>query len=49
VIVPLTSVGEATALILGFNEPDRILEREWMQSIGRYPPHEALAQLKSKT
>ena len=41
VIRPRSSIGEATANVLGFNKPERILEREALQHIGRYPPDEA--------
>ncbi len=44
IIEPRTPIGEATARILGFNEPDRMLERETLQNIGRYPPKEAIAR-----
>ena len=37
VIVPLTEIGEATARISGFNEPDRLLERRALQIVQRYP------------
>ncbi|HUG66248.1 MAG TPA: hypothetical protein VMM76_00770 [Pirellulaceae bacterium] len=40
-IVPRTPIGESTAKILGFNEPERVLERETLQSVGRYPPSQA--------
>ncbi len=40
-IEPRTPIGETTVRILGFNEVGRILERETIQSIGRYPPEEA--------
>ena len=36
-IVPLTSVGEATVRLLKLNAPQRIAEREWLTSHGRYP------------
>jgi hypothetical protein len=36
-----TPIGEATAIILAFNRIERILERESLMRIGRYPPHEA--------
>ena len=36
-IEPLTSIGEATARILKFNESERVLEREELTAIGRYP------------
>jgi hypothetical protein len=41
VVEPLTPIGEATARILGFNQPDRILERETLVRAGRYPSKEA--------
>jgi hypothetical protein len=44
-IVPRTPVGEATARILRFNEPDRLWERQALQAVGRYPPREALPRL----
>lgn len=37
VLVPLTEIGEATARIFGFNEPDRLLERRALQIVQRYP------------
>lgn len=37
IIEPRTPIGEATSRILRFNEPERILEREAIQGIGRYP------------
>jgi len=33
----LTEIGEATARILRFNDTERILEREALNAIGRYP------------
>jgi hypothetical protein len=36
-IAPRTAVGRVTALILRFNHPDRVLEREGLVRIGRYP------------
>jgi hypothetical protein len=45
IIAPRTSVGEATAKILGFNEPDRVLERETIQNIGNYPPDAATERI----
>jgi hypothetical protein len=38
IIHPLTEIGEVTARILGFNTPERILERETLIAVGRYPP-----------
>jgi hypothetical protein len=37
VIQPLTEIGEATSRILAFNTTERILERESLVEIGRYP------------
>lgn len=36
-IEPLTDIAEVTARILGFNDADRLLEREALQLVGRYP------------
>jgi hypothetical protein len=47
IIVPESEVGEVTARLLGFNETDRILEREAIQLIGRYP-HESARELVVK-
>lgn len=46
-IVALTDIGEVTARILGFNHIDQLVEREDLQTIGRYPPEEAQALLSS--
>ena len=40
-IEPRTPAGEVTVKILGFNETERLLEREALRQIGRYPPKEA--------
>ena len=37
IIAPLSDIGEVTANILGFNHIDRLLERQELQEIGRYP------------
>lgn len=42
VIEPRTPVGETTVRILGVNTSERILEREVLQRIGRYPPDAAV-------
>jgi hypothetical protein len=47
-IQPLTAIGEATVSILQFNEPDRLLERESLLRLGRYPSREAVALLGTK-
>jgi len=36
-IVPLTELGEATVRILGINDGERLLERDTLRGIGRYP------------
>jgi hypothetical protein len=42
----LTPIGEATARILDFNHPDRVLHRNLLAQVGRYPTTEALARMK---
>jgi hypothetical protein len=37
-IHPLTEIGDVTARILAFNTPERMLERETLIAVGRYPP-----------
>ena len=44
-IEPRTSIGEATAVILGLNQPERLVERRALQSLGRYPPDEAMERV----
>jgi hypothetical protein len=46
-IVGLTDIGQATALLLGFNHPDRILERETLIAAARYPSPGALGRMKT--
>jgi hypothetical protein len=36
VIQPLTPVGEVTARMLRLNVAERVVERQFMQSLGRY-------------
>jgi hypothetical protein len=48
VIEPRTPIGEATARIVGFNQADRLLERETLQRIGRYPPEQAMVYLTER-
>ena len=45
VIEPLTEIGEVTARILGFNHSDRILERQNLIAMGRYPTTSALVRM----
>ena len=48
VIEPQTPIGEVTARILGFNAPDRLLERETLRDIGRYPSTAAMKHLSTE-
>lgn len=45
IIEPRTPIGEATAIMLAFNESERVLERDCLASIGRYPSEEAINHL----
>lgn len=44
-IEPRTPIGETTAMILGFNQPERLMERTALRAIGRYPPDEAMERV----
>jgi hypothetical protein len=46
IIKPRTNIGEVTARILAFNHPDRLLERQTLQAIGRYPSATAQARMR---
>ena len=37
-LIGLTDIGRATVALLGLNHPDRLLEREALADVGRYPP-----------
>jgi HNH endonuclease len=41
-IEPLTNIGEVTARLLQFNHRDRVLERDTLAAIGRYPSQAAV-------
>ena len=41
-ISPLTSIGEATARLLGVNDEARLVERRVLRRLGRYPTAAAL-------
>lgn len=43
----LTKIGLVTARILGFNDPDRVLERQVLQAEGLYPSKAALLRMGS--
>jgi hypothetical protein len=47
-IEPLGSIGSVTVRLLGFNTPERRLERQTLASIGRYPPPEAQRTIGGK-
>ncbi|MBI4752748.1 MAG: HNH endonuclease [Acidobacteria bacterium] len=46
IIEYLSEIGEATSRILRFNDSDRILEREELIQIGRYPVAEAIKRMQ---
>lgn len=48
-IVPLSDVGEVTVRILDFNNSDRLLERQTLRAIGRYPSAAAVARMGRRT
>ncbi|MGH7450590.1 MAG: hypothetical protein ACRENG_04560 [bacterium] len=43
---PLADIGKATAQILGFNHSDRVLERQVLMAIGKYPSIMAKERMK---
>ncbi len=45
-IEPLTETGEVTVRILDFNSAERLLEREALCAVGRFPSPEALARMR---
>ncbi len=44
-IVPLSDIGQVTTRILSFNSPERLLEREALHAVGRYPSVAAVARV----
>ncbi len=44
-IVPLTPIGMVTARILGFNNAERIFERQALRELNRYPPLTARSRI----
>jgi HNH endonuclease len=44
-IVPLTPIGEVTCRILGMNDSARLLERQALRQVGRYPAPAARRRL----
>jgi hypothetical protein len=45
-IKPITDIGKVTATILRFNTSERILEREILIAIDRYPTEQAMARMR---
>ena len=45
-IEPLTETGEVTVRILDFNSAERLLEREALCAVGRFPSPEALVRMR---
>ncbi|WP_017655835.1 hypothetical protein [Fortiea contorta] len=45
VIKPLTDIGEVTVRILNFNHDERILERQALAAVGRYPSDAGLQRM----
>jgi hypothetical protein len=45
VLSPLTSIGQVTARILGFNDSDRLLERQLLIAQQKYPHPDALKRM----
>lgn len=45
IIKPVSVVGEVTARILQFNHSDRIMERQALSAVGRYPNEAALTRI----
>jgi hypothetical protein len=48
-IRPLSDIGEVTTRILDFNNPDRLLERQAVHALGRYPSAAAIVRLTEPT
>ena len=46
-IKPMTPIGDGTARILRYNDPERIAEREELIAHGRYPALQALARMRA--
>jgi hypothetical protein len=45
-LVPLTDIGEATIRIFGINAGERLLERDALRAVGRYPTPEARRRME---
>ena len=44
-LVALSDIGDVTARILGFNNSERLFERQMLQAIGRYPSTAAATRM----
>lgn len=47
--MPISEIGEVTARIFGFNESDRVLERQELADLKRYPTAFALEHIIDNT
>jgi hypothetical protein len=47
-ISPLTAIGEVTARILDLNSSERLLERQALQDVGRYPTPAAMLRMSNR-
>ena len=47
IIAALSDIGEVTSRILAFNTSERLLERQVLRDVGRYPSAAALARITS--
>ena len=45
VILPITDIGEVTARIFAFNSDDRLIERQALIAVDRYPSEAALGRM----
>ena len=48
-IVAISDIGEVTARILDFNNSDRLLERQTLGEVGRYPSAAAVLRMANRT
>lgn len=48
-IVTLSDIGEITARILDFNNSDRLLERQALRAVDRYPSAAAMTRMAART
>jgi hypothetical protein len=48
-IVAISEIGQVTTRILDFNHSDRLLERQTLSEVGRYPSAAAMVRMASRT